>query len=307
MGDMKTQEQSLKYLFEQYTDECRYIKQLREASIKSNKEVFQYFMKQSPEIIHVSDLIPQFVMRFFRSLGERKSKASTIRSYYDRLMTFFRWLETFGHIERGALTSYITKPPSPRYDDSKALGKEDLAKIQSSITIHNLGNSLAHLRDTLILSTLIYTGMRKGELLNLRLRDIDFHNRLLKVEGKTSKSKKTRYIPIHPTLLLNIKAYLHERKKRGLINEYLYISLKHDTKLSAHGLVHWVRRYNEKSGVSFHLHQFRHTFACTLARANADLPSIQALLGHASIRMTERYLRSIRSETTRNVIECLMY
>ena len=119
---------------------------------------------------------------------------------------------------------------------------------------------------------------------------------LIMIKRDTSKSRKVRYIPIHPTLLLHLKDYIAERNKREYRTHYLLVSSTVDRGLTPHGLKHWVDNMKKKTGVDFHLHQFRHAFACNLARKDVNAFKIQKLLGHSSLNMTMTYLRSIGTE-----------
>ncbi len=313
----KTQEHSLKELFDLYLSECRYSKQLRPQTMKSYKEVFSTFQKNMPELTKVKHL-QSFVMgEFLKRVSVRERiigkdtkvigvKSSTIRTYYTKMIAFFRWLEDRGYLKE-IITVKMVKPPKPNYEDEKALNEEEVSKIITAITLDGLQTPLAYKRDLALVSLLLYTGIRKGELLGLRVQDINFQKRTLYINGATSKSKKGRYIPIHYSLLIHLSSYLEEREKVGFRNPQLLISSKQDTALTEHGLKHWVTKYRKLSKVAFHLHRFRHTFACRLAKANADIVSIMNVMGHSSIRVTEGYLRSIKSEGARNYIEKLSF
>ena len=93
-----------------------------------------------------------------------------------------------------------------------------------------------------------------------------------------------------------LKEYLHERKKNGFKTEYLFVAYGIDRRLTVHGLKHWVERISRLSGVKFHLHQFRHTFATNLAMQDVGAIKIQKLMGHTDMKMTQTYLRSIPTE-----------
>jgi site-specific recombinase XerD len=102
-----------------------------------------------------------------------------------------------------------------------------------------------------------------------------------------------------------LQEYVKERNKLGYKTEYLIVSSNEDKGLSPHGLKHWTKKLIKLSGVKFHLHRFRHTFACNLAKQNISILKIRDLMGHKNIKMTETYLRSLTMEDTREDINKL--
>ncbi|MBI5370306.1 tyrosine-type recombinase/integrase [Candidatus Uhrbacteria bacterium] len=123
---------------------------------------------------------------------------------------------------------------------------------------------------------------------------------VIEISGKTSKSKRTRQLPLHPLLKAQLKEYFVERKQKGYKTEYLFVSNNRDAGLSVDGMKHWVKRLNTLTGIEFHLHQFRHAFACGLAKNGTSMCDIQKLMGHKDLRMTDRYLRSRGVEELRD-------
>ena len=102
-----------------------------------------------------------------------------------------------------------------------------------------------------------------------------------------------------------LSEYLEERKKSKYTTEFMFVSTSSDRGLSAHGLKHWTERIKKLTGMRFHVHQFRHSFACKLARNNVSSYNLQKLMGHTDLRMTERYLRSLSVDDLRDDIERL--
>jgi integrase/recombinase XerD len=227
---------------------------------------------------------------------------STIKTYCSKLNAFLNWLTLKGIINKNPLENI--KPPQPVYEDIRTLKNEDVRKLYAAITLHST-NRLILRRDTVMVSLLLFCGLRLGEFISLEVRDIDFEKQLLTVRGTTSKSRKIRLIPIHPTLLFHLKDYVAERNKCKYTTQYLIISSLSDTVLSRHGLKHWVKSLGIKSGVKFHLHRFRHTFASNLAEKNVSAVKIQKLLGHGSLNMTMTYLRSTQTENMKEDINKL--
>lgn len=308
---------TLQNIFDTYISECIHTKKLRAATIKSYQEVFATLQKIVPELRFPRDIQLHSLPLFFKRLQTRERlvgktmvrggiKPSTIKTYYSKLIAFFRWLEKYNYLEEG-LSCKMIKPPNPVYDDEKALSDQDVSKLLGAISLYNTDNLLGYQRDLLIFSLGIYSGLRRQEILSLKIQDVNFEKRTLFIAKETSKSKKNRYVPLHPILSHQIKEHFKERKFKKRTCEYLITSIKKDAPLTIYGLKHWVARYSKLSGVSFHIHQTRHTFACSLAKVNADVTTIMKALGHSSLQMTQRYLRSISSEHSRSYIEKLSY
>ncbi len=292
----------LNQLFNDYLQMCEYSLRRRPITIKSYNDSFNLLTKILPDLVYPHHLTESKINEFFKILQTRKRtvgkdknvigvRDSTIATYWSKLSPFFVWLESNGHIERSPL-KYISKP-KVEYENKPALKKREIEKLYSSILLNSTSTFLMK-RDTAIISTLFFTGVRRNELISLKVRDIDLEKNIITIRGKTSKSKRTRRIPINPTLKFHLQDYLQERK--SFTSESLFISSKKGIGLTNHGMRHWVKRHKKASGVDFHLHQLRHTFACNLARNNISLPKLQVLLGHIDLRMTERYVRSLGVE-----------
>ncbi len=296
-------ENNLGVLFEEYIKECKYSACLRPETIRGYIAVFKLFKKVMHEITSIDLLSKETINEYFerienreRKLGNRivsGVKKSTIRTHWAKLNVFFKWLKENNHIIENPLKGI--KPPRVDYDDFKRLEKNEIDKIYSAIVNHSTSPLMLR-RDTLMISLLIYTGARKGEFISLQLKDLDLYKNLITIRGETSKSKRTKILPIHPTLLMHLKDYLEERKKGEYKTEFLIVSLTKDRGLSKDGLKHWYERLEKLAGIDFHLHQFRHTFACILTEKGVPTASLQKLMGHIDIRMTARYTRSLKAE-----------
>ncbi len=295
-------ESKLEKLFREYIGECQFSMCLRPETIRGYGNTFRLFSKIMPEVSSAESLNPAILNEFFRRIHTRQRlvgkntiktgvKNSTIKTHYCKLIVFFKWLCKKGYLNQNPLENI--KAPEVNYDDYKRLESNDINKIYAGISLHST-NPLMLRRDTMMVSLLLFTGMRKGELISLQVKDIDIEKREITIQGETSKSKRTRVLKIHPSLVLHLKDYLSER--RDFKTEYLIVSRKGDERLSADGLKHWVKSIGEKSGVEFHLHKLRHTFACKLAENNVNIFKIQKMMGHRNISMTMRYVRSLQTE-----------
>jgi len=174
-------------------------------------------------------------------------------------------------------------------------------RIITAIQTHHDNNLLLLKRNLVLFYTLLFCGLRKEELLLLQVRDIDFERKIITIRADTSKSGRSRTLPLHTTLHMYLKDYLAARK--SYTTPYLIVSSARDHQLSEYGLNHWVEKMKDCSGVYFHLHQLRHTFAVNFLHSSNNIAKLKQLMGHKSIMMTMVYLRCLPVDQMRGDIE----
>lgn len=303
----------LSELFEKYLDECRFAKRLRPETVRGYAEVFGTFSVIMPEVVHMEDVSTEMLTVFFKRLETRQRrvgrsgvrtgiKLSTVKTYGSKLKSFFDWLVRNAYAGINPMSGL--RLPVPLYEDHRALKKDEVQRILASITTH-ASTPFVMRRDLAMVYCFLFCGLRKNELLSLKVSDVDPVDRLLTVRAETSKSKRTRRLHIHPTLWLHLGQYLKERKEQKKGCAYLWVAQGKDHRLTAHGLKHWVKRLENYSGVKFHVHRFRHTFATNLGHSGASVIKIQRLMGHSQITMTMAYMRSIKAEDMSEEIDKL--
>jgi integrase len=301
--------------FENYMNECEYVKKLRPQTMTSSREAFRHFNRLMPEITSFDEISHNSITVFFKRMQTRERlisngtkvtgvKDSTLVSYAGRLKTFFKWLKERSYITQNPFDNL--KLPRPNYVDQRALSGGDIRKIMGAVA-QNAANVFILKRDMAIIGVLTFCGLRRNELLSLEIRDIDLFSGFITVRPETSKSKKLRRVPINLHLKFYLSEYIQERKKRGCTTPYLFVSNFRDRQLTHHGLKHWVQRISRLSGVKFHVHRFRHTFATNLAIQDVGLVKIQKLMGHTDIKMTQTYLRSVSTDNMANDINKLSF
>lgn len=288
-----------------YLSYCLNTRCLSSKTIKGYRDVFRQFRAVMPEIKTTDQITPETIDNFYLRLRHRPKRvgstiveaglqASTLRAYGVKLRAFFGWLCERGHLT----TNPIVKKSLPKavHDDKRALTRTQIEKIFGAVTQH-VHNLLLFKRDLAMLHVLLFCGLRKNELASLRVMDINLADKLLMVACRTSKSEYTRTLTMNPVTAVHLEEYLTERRKHKINCEYLWVNVRGE-RFTEHGLSHWVKKLRVTSGVRFHLHQFRHSFACMLGRRNVSAVNARLLLGHANLQMTETYMRSLGFQDT---------
>lgn len=301
---------NIHHLFQEFLNECTYIRRLRPQTLRGYNQTFTTLHKLIPTI-SLDTLTPLTITTFFKVLHVRKRivgsgkmkegiKDSTIATYWTKLNTFCIWLEIRKYISSNPCTSMRYR--APLYEDIQFLSKGHVEKIITALYLYHVGgSSLSHKRNLVLFYLLLFCGLRRGEVLGLQVRDIDLERGIVIVRGNTSKSGRSRHIPLHSTLLFHLREYLKERVK--YTTPYLLVSSRCDAALTLDGLKHVVDELRVKSKIQFHLHQFRHTFAVNFLKTSNNIAKLKQLLGHQDIRMTLLYLRCLPVDTMREDIE----
>lgn len=146
------------------------------------------------------------------------------------------------------------------------------------------------IRNIALLELLLATGARIGELIKIKVNNIDFHNKEVKVLGKGNK-ERICYFNDHAAE--SLKRYLNESRQVLLKNkasEYLFIN-HIGTPLTDRGVRTIIDNIIKKSSLNTKItpHTFRHTFATMLLNEGCDLKSVQELLGHVNLSTTSIY------------------
>ena len=155
------------------------------------------------------------------------------------------------------------------------------------------------LRDKLMVELFYSTGIRRSELIEIKMGSLDLSAGLLKVKGKGDKE---RFIPLLPSVIALIQAYLPERKLLENSNSGQYLFLTKKGVKVYDSLVYRVIN-NYFRGVSSKLkkspHILRHSFATHLLNQGAHLNAVKELLGHSSLAATQVYTHNSMAELNR--------
>ncbi len=131
--------------------------------------------------------------------------------------------------------------------------------------------------------TAINTGLRRGELLSLRWREISFDKGYLTVTAQNAKSKMIRNVPLNNTVFEVLKTW----RTQNLDSEFVFVGAGEEAITDVKKP--WMRVLSNAKIENFRFHDLRHHFASKLVMAGVDLNTVRELLGHADLKMTLRY------------------
>jgi len=209
--------------------------------------------------------------------------AATVHGHVRTLRAFFSWLVAEGLIETSPARDL--KPPKVCRKVVSTLSDQEIKAILAVLALVNSSN----IRNQTIFMLLLDTGLRMGELINLKMDDVHMNDGLLKVMGK---GKKERIVPMGSNAQRALQRYLFRYRPRpfhsGIDNVFLSVLGK---PLTENSIKLIFSRLAKKSGVArLHAHLCRHTFATRFLINGGDVFTLQQILGHSTLEMVRHYV-----------------
>lgn len=234
----------------------------------------------------LTEVTPALVERYRRRRLKSGVRPATVNKEVGLLRHMLNMAVRWGYLGENPIEK-IESLPEENDDVWQYLTKEEFERVYEAIN--------PTYRDLLVF--LVYTGLRVGEALRLRWRDVDLRKGVLLLRGTRTKGRKTFGIPLHR---LALEVLL--RRREALNGNY-----RREGRIFRHS-EDWFRRAFKKAleaaGLpeSFRVHDLRHTFASWLAMAGVPVQEIQMLLGHRQITTTMRYAH-LNPEILRGALE----
>ena len=253
------------------------------------------------------DSFQSFLMEGFSTSEVSTANYSQIRSWIVQLVDSQITNRTINR-KISSLNSYYKFLLKIQSIESNPLAKHKALKVSkkiqipfSEVEVNTVLDSIhtatfEGVRDKLIVELFYSTGMRRIELVQLQLQDVDVSQGLIKVLGKR---KKERFIPLLPTVLKTFEAYYTERSKLETIKDSSVLFLtKKGTKIYEMLVYRVITNYfaSVSSKVKKSPHILRHSFATHLLNNGADLNAVKELLGHSSLAATQVYTHNSVAE-----------
>lgn len=252
---------------------------------------FHDFIKEEFEQENLVEVNYSLIRSWIILLSENNAENVTINRKISSLKAFYKFLLKTKQIEVSPLLKHkaLKTPKKIQIPFSE----KELDLVINEI---KYPEGFDGIRDKLIIDLFYTTGIRRAELINLKVSSVDIQNATIKVLGKRNKE---RIIPLLPVIVDEIKDYLEQRNTLEKIvdKENLFLMLK-GVKLNETFVYRIINDYfstvSEKVKKSPHI--LRHTFATHLLNNGADINSVKELLGHSSLASTEVYTHNSLAE-----------
>jgi site-specific recombinase XerD len=273
-------------LCEQFCKDATYFLGYSPDTIRRYRLVVQVFAR-ALKLNIITQCTPETVREFFyRGRAERHWRTWTFRTYHTSLKMFFRWCVEHRHLPANPIEG-IELPKLEKLLPAR-LDQDHTMVMLETVLNYPWRTPFERYRNHALLSTVVWAGLRRKELLGLHVTDLDFDRQALLV--RRGKGAKDRVIPMSATLVGILRRYLAERARVRKTCPEVFTSLTRNAGLSTEGLKHLVASLRRVTGITFRLHMLRHTFATLMIEGGCEIFALSAMMGHDKITTTTGYL-----------------
>ena len=257
----------------------------------SDVQAFQIYLNDFHGNIILEEVSYSQIRSWIVVLIENNISATSVNRKVSSLKSFYKFL---------LKTKQISVNPLLKHKSLKTAKKVQIPfsekELQDVFEFNSYSNDFEGIRNQLIIELFYTTGIRRAEMINLALNNVDTTQKTIKVIGKRNKE---RIIPLLNCTIELIEAYKHERNHLERVNQKeMLILSKNGNKVSESFVYRLINEYfstvSQKTKKSPHV--LRHSFATHLLNNGADLNSVKELLGHASLSSTQIYTHSSLAE-----------
>ncbi|MBK9984280.1 MAG: tyrosine-type recombinase/integrase [Saprospiraceae bacterium] len=265
--------------------ERRYSIHTLEGYIRDNRQ-FSDFLSFQYGIEDVTSVNHHHIRSWVVSLLQKKNVSVSVRRKLSSLAHFFKWMRRSGHMTHNP----ILKVQLPKKPDRLpvSIPESVLKRLWNSIEVHSEKN-FSELRDQAIIALLYGSGLRRSELINLKVTDIDPDRNMLRITGK---GRKFRQVPISTEVVrllkrleeLNLESREQTKEDRVILTDNgkpCYPKFVHNRVVAMLGTVTTAEKKSP--------HVLRHSMATHLMDHGAELNAVKAILGHSSLAATQVY------------------
>lgn len=236
----------------------------------------------------IADVKAEDIRGCIASLSKQKKSNASINRFISTVRTFFAYCRKFDYISNNVALE-IHNVKMPVHMPAFLTGPEIDALCDEPV----VNEILWQTRDKAIFEMMYSSGCRVGEIVSLKISDLEHNNSSAIITGK---GKKDRRVYFEEDAQYALKNYLSDRKRRFALKKIgdktpeVFVNQQGHA-LTTGGVRYILSRYSGVEGTRHHIspHAFRHTFATSMLSSGADVRMVQEMLGHSSISTTQRY------------------
>ena len=252
---------------------------------------FKTFLNQTDAETNLLEISYTYIRSWIVALADKKISNRSINRKIASLKAFYKFLLKIKQIKNSPLQQHQALKT-----EQKLQIPFSEAETQAIQHTFEEATTFEEFRNQVIIELFYTTGIRRAELINLELININFENNSIKVVGKRNKE---RIIPLLNITKRTIKSYLVERQKLEIIEDKKLLILSQKGKKMSESFVYrlintYFSTVSKKTKKSPHV--LRHTFATHLLNNGANLSAVKELLGHSSLASTQVYTHSSLAE-----------
>ncbi len=250
----------------------------------SDWRIFMKYLEEAGIEPHSSNVSTVIIRRYISWLVENGYRPASVQRRVSAISSLWKWLIGYEYATINPCEGVVLPKKSRRAP--AVLTMDEARRIL--VTAEEHSNVRTAFRNRAIMHVLLFCGLRRQELLDLKLTDVDLRSRWLKVQN--GKGQKGRSIPLVAEVAEALKDWLEFRPP--VHHDYLFTGIG-GARLGKNGLIGMFRRAAAKAGVlrkGVSLHTLRHTFASLLVQHGCDLVAIKEALGHSDLSTTSIYL-----------------
>jgi integrase/recombinase XerC len=280
--------------FKSFTDylllEKKYSK-LTVAAYENDLKTFKKFIKEEYDSNDIQSINYAQIRNWIVFLVESNISNRSINRKMSSLNTYYKFLMKIGEIQTNPLAKHKALKTSKKIQIP--FSETEINRVLDEL---HFEDDFEGIRNRLIIELFYSTGIRRIELVELKLTSVDFNNKTLKVLGKRNKE---RIVPLIRPVLDTMNKYLKSRSSLEFINDYENLFLtKKGVKIYETLVYRIINDYFSiaSTKVKKSPHILRHSFATHLLNQGADLNAVKELLGHSSLAATQVYTHNSIAE-----------
>ncbi len=259
-------------------------------TLKSYMSILDHFTRGLT--VPISEVTREEIGLYVDDLIRRRRRPKTITCHLQTIRLFFDYLiNEEGRTMVNPITRISLRLPQPL---PRHLKDDQVRRLFAIIT---------DLRDRAMFMVMLRCGLRVQEVAQLTVDTLEYQRRQIFVfKGKGGKD---RVVYMSEDARLALLAYLEKRSSKARALFLVQKGPMRGTPLSVRGIQKRIEHYARKSGLNVSCHRLRHTMATQLLNADADLATIQDLLGHGQITTTQRYCRVANLKVQRDYYKAM--